>query len=177
MSRKHDRELGMDRSITRRDFINGVSVAVTGSVLGANWLSCAGVPDPAPETAPGQIRPGPAFAPEKDPGYYPPSLTGMRGSHPGSFEAAHGLRDGQSLEASGATESTNDLPASPASAPARASSNRSTQPLVSQARSPAESPVTGSRTEMIALKSAGFAARWGNKRSTRSAAASASEPT
>ena len=28
------------------------------------------------------------------PGYYPPALTGLRGSHPGSFEAAHALRDG-----------------------------------------------------------------------------------
>ncbi|MEE9292922.1 MAG: FAD-dependent oxidoreductase, partial [Acidobacteriota bacterium] len=104
MTRKHDRELGMDRSITRRDFINGVSVAVTGSVLGASWLSCADVPDPAPDIASGHGRPGPAFAPEKDPGYYPPSLTGMRGSHPGSFEAAHGLRDGRSFEPSGATD-------------------------------------------------------------------------
>jgi len=28
------------------------------------------------------------------PGYYPPALTGMRGSGPGSFENAHALRDG-----------------------------------------------------------------------------------
>lgn len=28
------------------------------------------------------------------PGYYPPSRTGLRGSHPGSFEGAHALRDG-----------------------------------------------------------------------------------
>jgi spermidine dehydrogenase len=28
-------------------------------------------------------------------GYYPPTLTGMRGSHPGSFENAHALRDGR----------------------------------------------------------------------------------
>ena len=28
------------------------------------------------------------------PGYYPPARTGMRGSHPGSFENAHALRDG-----------------------------------------------------------------------------------
>ncbi len=32
---------------------------------------------------------------QDQPGYYPPLLTGMRGSHPGSFEAAHGLRDGR----------------------------------------------------------------------------------
>ncbi len=32
-------------------------------------------------------------------GYYPPSLTGLRGSHAGSFEAAHALRDGKAVEA------------------------------------------------------------------------------
>jgi len=31
---------------------------------------------------------------QDQPGYYPPSRTGLRGSHPGSFEAAHALRDG-----------------------------------------------------------------------------------
>jgi spermidine dehydrogenase len=31
------------------------------------------------------------------PGYYPPRLTGLRGSHPGSFEAAHLLRDGHRM--------------------------------------------------------------------------------
>lgn len=35
-----------------------------------------------------------AFAPERDPRYYPPALTGLRGSHPGSFEVAHQMRDG-----------------------------------------------------------------------------------
>ena len=29
---------------------------------------------------------------------YPPLLTGMRGSHPGSFEIAHGLRDGATFD-------------------------------------------------------------------------------
>src|SRR5208282_896749 len=36
-----------------------------------------------------------SFAPEKDPGYYPPAKTGMRGSHDGSWEVAHDLRDGK----------------------------------------------------------------------------------
>ena len=34
-----------------------------------------------------------AFA-QDAPGYYPPALTGMRGSHDGSFDVAHALRDG-----------------------------------------------------------------------------------
>jgi hypothetical protein len=34
----NDHELGMDRPITRRDFLNGVSIAVTGSLLGPSSL-------------------------------------------------------------------------------------------------------------------------------------------
>src|SRR6185312_3947702 len=34
------------------------------------------------------------YAPERAPGYYPPALTGLRGSHPGSYEIAHRIRDG-----------------------------------------------------------------------------------
>src|SRR5580698_6957659 len=74
-----DRALGMDRPIDRRDFLNGVAVAM--GALGA---------------------PGVAFAagdmatpwPQDQPGYYPPTLNGLRGSHAGSFESAHDLRDG-----------------------------------------------------------------------------------
>src|SRR5262249_30416969 len=36
---------------------------------------------------------------ENAPGYYPPALTGMRGSHPGSFEVGHALRDGNVWDA------------------------------------------------------------------------------
>jgi hypothetical protein len=37
--KRSDRELGMDRDITRRDFISGVGVAITGSSLAAGWVS------------------------------------------------------------------------------------------------------------------------------------------
>jgi spermidine dehydrogenase len=74
-----DRDLGMGRSISRRDFLNGVSLALGGSVLGPPWLEALGAQD--------------TDAPELAPGYYPPALTGLRGSHPGSFEVAHQLRD------------------------------------------------------------------------------------
>jgi spermidine dehydrogenase len=80
---KQDRELGMQQKISRRDFLNGVSFAVGASLLAANplWLEAFGVPQSP-------------FAPEKDPNYYPPAKTGMRGSHDGSWEVAHALRDG-----------------------------------------------------------------------------------
>ena len=68
----------MHRKITRRDFLNGVALAAGAAML-----------------------PPPAYAaldasadPAKSPAYYPPALTGLRGSHPGSFETAHSLRDG-----------------------------------------------------------------------------------
>jgi spermidine dehydrogenase len=64
------KELGMDRAITRRDFLNGIAVA---AIVGA-------------------VRKGEAAPLPAD--YYPPALTGLRGSHAGSFEVAHRLRDG-----------------------------------------------------------------------------------
>ena len=80
---KTDRELGMGRSITRRDFLNGVGIAVGASVVprSFSWLAF-GVPEPD-------------FEPEQDPNYYPPAKTGLRGSHDGSWEVAHALRDGK----------------------------------------------------------------------------------
>jgi spermidine dehydrogenase len=80
--RPSDRELGMDRAITRRDFVQGAAVGGAG-LLAAAWLpGCGRSPPDLPPAA--QDRPG----------YYPPRLTGLRGSHPGSFENAHALRDG-----------------------------------------------------------------------------------
>jgi len=85
--KSRDRALGMDRPITRRDFMNGIAVAaiaVTGPGFAAPSSS-----DPASFTAVG------AGAAQDTQGYYPPLLTGLRGSHPGSFEDAHALRDGR----------------------------------------------------------------------------------
>ena len=78
--KKQDRELGMDRDITRRDFLSGASVAIGASML------------PAASSAQD-------IGAQDLPGYYPPELTGMRGSHPGSFETAHLARDGASFDA------------------------------------------------------------------------------
>ena len=69
-----DRELGMHRPITRRDFLNGAGMAL-GGLLGSSALL------------------GLEIEAQGKPGYYPPALTGMRGSHEGSYEAAHALRD------------------------------------------------------------------------------------
>jgi spermidine dehydrogenase len=79
---RRDRELGMHCPITRRDFLNGVAMTVGGAlafscVPGFEW--CAEAAEQLAQDAPG---------------YDPPALTGMRGSHPGSFEQAHDVRDG-----------------------------------------------------------------------------------
>jgi spermidine dehydrogenase len=79
----------MHRKITRRDFINGVTVTAGAAMM--PWHLMA-------ENA----------APEKSGHYYPPALTGMRGSHPGSFETAHSLRDGTFWDSAGKPEDTGE---------------------------------------------------------------------
>jgi len=67
----------MTTKITRRDFLNGVAIGAGASLL-----------------MPGQLiaQPAGSIASKKSPSdYYPPTLTGMRGSHEGSYEVAHAL--------------------------------------------------------------------------------------
>ena len=88
MSERSDRKLGMDRDITRRDFLNGVALGTGGAMAESMF------PGLAWEASP--------IAAQDRPNYYPPALTGLRGSHPGSFEAAHMVRDGR-IPGKGAT--------------------------------------------------------------------------
>jgi spermidine dehydrogenase len=62
--------------ITRRDFLNGVAIGA-GGIAAASMLPGGAGATPPPTAAD-----------------YPPLRTGLRGSHPGSFEQAHILRDG-----------------------------------------------------------------------------------
>ena len=93
-----DRELGMDRRITRRDFLNGVALTVGAAMLPSDWLASS---DLLAATA---LPAGP----ENFPDYYPPALTGLRGSHPGSFDAAHSLRDGTFWDQAGSPVDTDE---------------------------------------------------------------------
>jgi spermidine dehydrogenase len=86
-----DRELGIDRKITRRDFINGVAVTAGAAMMPWQLLATES-----------QDR-------EKSPDSYPPALTGMRGSHPGSFEVAHSVRDGTFWESAGKPIDTGEV--------------------------------------------------------------------
>ena len=68
----------MSSGITRRDFVHDLTLAGFGLAL----------PWPAPGHALANQAP-----------YYPPTLTGLRGAHPGSFEVAHALaREGRQFD-------------------------------------------------------------------------------
>lgn len=84
-----------NHKLTRRDFVNGVAVGAAGLQL-----------SPLEAIAQGLI-PSNVLGPD----YYPPALTGMRGSVDGSYEVAHALaREGRSFDMPGEqTESTYDL--------------------------------------------------------------------
>src|SRR5579862_1423373 len=87
-----DIDLGMTAPISRRDFFHGLSS------LGA--LAAVGVPSARAESAGSHAA------------AYPPALSGMRGSHPGSFETAHAYtwQNGpRTMEISGKDERTYDL--------------------------------------------------------------------
>jgi spermidine dehydrogenase len=81
--RGSDQHLGMDRPIARRDFLQGAAIGVGGVLLGG--------------LAPELVTAAAEMAEQDRHGYYPPTRHGMRGSHPGSFEAAHALRESRSL--------------------------------------------------------------------------------
>lgn len=68
----------MPTTISRRDFLSGTALVIAGGLTPLAQL----------RAAPGR--------------YYPPSLTGFRGSHPGSFEVAHQVgREGHAFDISG----------------------------------------------------------------------------
>ncbi len=81
---RDDRALGLDRHITRRDFLDGVAIAVGASLLGPRVVQAEAAGRGMP------LARGPAAWAD----VYPPALTGLRGSHVGSFETLHALRDG-----------------------------------------------------------------------------------
>ena len=72
----NDKRLGMDRAVTRRDFLNGTALAIGSLAFSGN-----------------------ARAADKK---YPPALTGLRGQHDGSFEVMHAIRDKDFWDKAGA---------------------------------------------------------------------------
>jgi spermidine dehydrogenase len=85
----------MRRAISRRDFLNGASLAVGGSLAlsGNVWAEVFGL----------------AGSPIDAPAYYPPAKTGMRGSHDGSWEVAHAMTAGKHWETATPDSDSYDL--------------------------------------------------------------------
>jgi len=79
----------MKDNITRRDFLNGTQVAIGASLL-SPWNEVFGAS-------------GSEF--ELGPDYYPPALTGLRGSHDGSWETMHARVSGKTWPSSAHEES------------------------------------------------------------------------
>jgi spermidine dehydrogenase len=86
-----DKELGMDRRITRRDFMQGAAMAIATTA-----------------TQPTSLFAQQATEAQNVPGYDPPAAHGLRGSHPGAFEVAHSLRDGTFWANAGQPENTGE---------------------------------------------------------------------
>jgi spermidine dehydrogenase len=95
--------IGMRRKITRRDFLNGVSVGVGGAIVGTIGASKVfGTDTLLAAAALDELSPQDAL------GYYPPAKMGMRGNHDGSFTFAHLMRDGQPWNALGKANATGE---------------------------------------------------------------------
>jgi spermidine dehydrogenase len=71
----------MKRTITRRDFLNGVALSVAAMASAPYRALALGAAEGVAAGVTGSVAAD----------YYPPLLTGMRGSHKGSFEVAHAL--------------------------------------------------------------------------------------
>jgi spermidine dehydrogenase len=83
----------MGRRITRRDFLNGVAVTAGAALLPSQLLAAMAGGEDGPQT----------------PNYYPPALTGLRGSHVGSFEVMHRVRDGAFWDEAGKPSDTGEV--------------------------------------------------------------------
>ena len=88
----NDRELGMHRRISRRDFINGIAISTTAlAVPGGLWAASADLPSP-----------------EAAPDYYPPVLTGMRGDPDEIYKVPHAVRDQNFWQTAGTPSDTGE---------------------------------------------------------------------
>lgn len=85
---KCDRELGMDRSISRRDFLDGVAISIGGAALAMH------APRLGAQNAHGSE--------------YPPTKTGLRGDETNVYRYAHQLRDGKRWETLGTAEDSGE---------------------------------------------------------------------
>jgi len=102
---KKQRDSAAGNPITRRDFLNGMALTVGASMLPFGELLAQ---EQGADTSALEPFLAQGITPQ-DPRYYPPALTGMRGSHPGSFEVAHGLREGKAWSEATLIDESYDL--------------------------------------------------------------------
>ena len=86
--KQRDRDLGMDRAISRRDFLDGVAVTVGGAVLAMH--------------APNASAQGTASD-------YPPAKTGLRGDQADVHKFAHALRDGKNWDSLATADESGEM--------------------------------------------------------------------
>ena len=82
------RDFSPAETISRRDFLNGMAVTLAGGVLMHSNAVIALDADPK---VTGDLAVASDLTNTLAQSYYPPTRTGMRGSHKGSFEVAHAL--------------------------------------------------------------------------------------
>jgi spermidine dehydrogenase len=83
----------MNRPITRRDFLNGVALTVGAAIVPSPIFAAFDTPSELQNSG----------------DYYPPARTGLRGSHVGSFEVAHSVRDNTFWDRAGTPQSTGEV--------------------------------------------------------------------
>src|SRR5437762_2389357 len=88
----NDRDLGMHRRITRRDFINGIAISTTALAVPGGLSSAS----------------ADLSNPEMVPDYYPPVLTGLRGDHDGIYKVPHAVRDHDYWQTAGTPSDTGE---------------------------------------------------------------------
>src|ERR1700687_629104 len=95
---KRDFRPGVQRPIAPRDFLTGIGLSLGASLAlpPTVWAEAFGLP-------------GAPFAEEKGGFSYPRAKTGRRGSHDGSWEVAHALRDGKHWARAALDPETYDL--------------------------------------------------------------------
>jgi spermidine dehydrogenase len=81
-----DRALGMDRQISRRDFLDGVALVAGTAAAGGFGIRGARADNTA----------------------YPPALTGLRGHNEGAMNVMHSVRDGTFWENAGAPQASGE---------------------------------------------------------------------
>lgn len=91
-----DKALGMGARITRRDLFQGAAMVGAGITLASKAS--------AQTAATGAAGSAPVGADA-----YPPLRTGIRGQHPGSYESAHAMRDGEQFGTAETTGEAYDL--------------------------------------------------------------------